>query len=162
MWIIGKDTLGKFDPRSDEAIFLGYSSHSKAYKVFNKRNLCVEKSVHVLFDESNSLIKKDAQDEEFELGLAKKDFMPTHEENKKSQEGSDTGPVSKAEMQDSEQTGGTSVEPCLEQNNNPETAQKQDPELFMNQDHQPIRLSMIIDLFQEHGSTKNLITLIKF
>jgi len=24
----GKDALGKFDPRSDEAIFLGYSSHS--------------------------------------------------------------------------------------------------------------------------------------
>ncbi|XP_070032656.1 uncharacterized protein [Nicotiana tomentosiformis] len=27
----GKDSLGKFDPRSDEAVFLGYSSHSKAY-----------------------------------------------------------------------------------------------------------------------------------
>ena len=27
----GKDALGKFDPRIDEAIFLGYSSHSKAY-----------------------------------------------------------------------------------------------------------------------------------
>ena len=53
----GKDDLGKFDPRSDEAIFLGYSSHSKAYKVFNKRTLCVEESVHVLFDESNSLVR---------------------------------------------------------------------------------------------------------
>jgi len=41
----GKDALGKFHPRTDEAIFLGYSSHSKAYKVFNKRTLCVEKSV---------------------------------------------------------------------------------------------------------------------
>ena len=41
----GKDALGKFDPRSDEAIFLGYSSHSKAYKVFNKKTLCVEESV---------------------------------------------------------------------------------------------------------------------
>ena len=40
----GSDALGKFDPRSDEAIFLGYSSHSKAYKVFNKRTLCVEES----------------------------------------------------------------------------------------------------------------------
>lgn len=38
----GKDSLGKFDHRSDEAIFLGYSSHSKAYKVYNKRTLCVE------------------------------------------------------------------------------------------------------------------------
>jgi len=84
----GKDALGKFDPRSDEAIFHGYSSHSKAYKVFNNRTLCVEESVHVLFDEFNSLIENDAQDENFELGLAKKDFLPTHEESKNSQEGS--------------------------------------------------------------------------
>jgi len=55
----GKDALGKFDLRSDEAIFLGYSSHSKTYKVFNKRTLCVEESVHVLFDESNSLSEND-------------------------------------------------------------------------------------------------------
>jgi len=54
----GKDALGKFDHKSDEAIFLGYSSHSKAYKVFNKRTLCVEESVYVLFDKDNSLIEK--------------------------------------------------------------------------------------------------------
>jgi len=73
----GKDALGKFDPKSDEAIFLGYSSHSKAYKVFNKRTLCVEESVHVLFDVINSLVKHDAQDEEYELGLERKDFLLT-------------------------------------------------------------------------------------
>jgi len=56
----GKDALGKFDPRNDEAIFLGYSSHNKAYKVFNKQTLCVEESVHVLFDETNSLVEIDA------------------------------------------------------------------------------------------------------
>jgi len=56
----GKDALGKFDPRSDKAIFLGYSSHSKAYKVFNKRTLCVEESVHVLFNETNSLVENEA------------------------------------------------------------------------------------------------------
>ena len=56
-------------PRSDGAIFLGYSSHSKAYKVFNKRTLCVEESVHVLFHETNSLIEHDTQEEEFELVL---------------------------------------------------------------------------------------------
>jgi len=56
----GKDALEKFDPKSDEAIFLWYSSHSKAYKVFNKRTLFVEESVHVLFDETNSLVEIDA------------------------------------------------------------------------------------------------------
>ena len=65
----GKDALGKFDPRTDEAIFLGYSSYSKAYKVLNKITLCVEESVYVLFDESNTLDENDAQEEELELGL---------------------------------------------------------------------------------------------
>ena len=32
-----KDNLEKFDAKSDEGIFLGYSSQSKAYKVLNKR-----------------------------------------------------------------------------------------------------------------------------
>ena len=53
----GKESLGKFDPRSDEAIFLGHFSHSKAYEVFNERTLCVEESVHVLFDETNFVVE---------------------------------------------------------------------------------------------------------
>ena len=87
---------------------------SKAYKVFNKRTLCVEDSVHVLFDESNSLTENNVQDEDVELGLTKKNCSPNHEEGKNPQEGSGTGPDSKAKGQVSEQTGGTSAEPCLE------------------------------------------------
>ncbi|KAH9680653.1 Integrase catalytic domain-containing protein [Citrus sinensis] len=48
-----KDNLGKFDPKSDVGIFLGYSNSSKAYRVYNKRTLVVEESMHVTFDESN-------------------------------------------------------------------------------------------------------------
>lgn len=33
----GKYTMGKFDVKSDEGIFLGYFSLSRAYKIFNKR-----------------------------------------------------------------------------------------------------------------------------
>ena len=50
-----KEALGKFDPRSDEGIFLGYSSTSRAYKVYNKKTMLVEESVHVVFDESDVL-----------------------------------------------------------------------------------------------------------
>jgi hypothetical protein len=32
-----RENLGKFDPKSDEGIFLGYSTNSRAYRVFNKR-----------------------------------------------------------------------------------------------------------------------------
>ena len=48
-----KDNLGKFDPKSDVGIFLGYSNSSKAYRVYNKRTLAVEESMHVTFDETN-------------------------------------------------------------------------------------------------------------
>ena len=50
-----KDNLGKFDAKADVGIFLGYSNTSKAYRVFNKRTLVVEESIHVTFDESNPL-----------------------------------------------------------------------------------------------------------
>ena len=60
----GKDNLGKFDSKSDEGIFLGYSTTSKAYRVYNKRTLSVEESIHIIFDESNSLSSKDIVDED--------------------------------------------------------------------------------------------------
>ena len=48
-----KNNLGKFDPKSDVDIFLGYSNSSKAYRVYNKKILVVEEFMHVTFDESN-------------------------------------------------------------------------------------------------------------
>nr|ABH08430.1 putative integrase [Beta vulgaris] len=65
----GKDNLGKFDARSDEATFLGYSSHSKTYRVFNKRTMCVEESIHVIFDESDKH-NPSIQVDDYEIGLA--------------------------------------------------------------------------------------------
>lgn len=48
----GKDNLGKFDAKSDEGLFLGYSSLSKAYRVYNHKTSSIEEYVHVDFDES--------------------------------------------------------------------------------------------------------------
>ena len=61
--------------------------------MFNKRTLCVEESVHVLFDETNSRVEIDAQDDDFELGLAKKDLLLSKEEGKNPEEGSGPGSV---------------------------------------------------------------------
>ena len=46
-----KEKLGKFDPKSDKAIFLGYSTTSKGYRVYNLKTQTVEISMHVIFDE---------------------------------------------------------------------------------------------------------------
>ena len=61
--------------------------------------------MHVLFDESNSLSENDIQDENFELGLIKKDCLPNHEQGKNPKEGSGTGPDSNTDQQGYEQTG---------------------------------------------------------
>ncbi|KAJ9551954.1 LOW QUALITY PROTEIN: hypothetical protein OSB04_015999 [Centaurea solstitialis] len=47
-----KDNFGKFDSKSDDGIFLGYTSISKTYRVFNKRRQSIEETIHVKFDES--------------------------------------------------------------------------------------------------------------
>jgi transposase InsO family protein len=46
-----KDSLGKFDSKSDKGIFLGYSSTSKAYRIYNLRTRVLEESMHIKFDE---------------------------------------------------------------------------------------------------------------
>ena len=81
----------------------------------------VEESVHVLFDESNSLSENDVQDEDFELGLTKKDCLSNHEQGKNPQERSVTGPDSSTDQQASKQT--RAAEPCLQQRTteNPES-----------------------------------------
>jgi hypothetical protein len=59
-----RDNLGKFDAKSDEGIFLGYSLNSKAYRVFNKRTMVVDESMHVVFDETNPFHIKNNYDDE--------------------------------------------------------------------------------------------------
>jgi len=49
----GKDNLGKFDAKVDKDIFLGYSSHNHAYRVYSKRTMTVEEYVHIVLDETN-------------------------------------------------------------------------------------------------------------
>ena len=46
-----KDHMGKFDPRADQGIFVGYSLLSKAFRVYNRRLQQVEEIINVKFDE---------------------------------------------------------------------------------------------------------------
>ncbi|GJX45331.1 ribonuclease H-like domain-containing protein [Tanacetum coccineum] len=45
------DHLGKFDRNANEGFFVGYSTNSKAFRVFNSRTKIVEKNLHVMFSE---------------------------------------------------------------------------------------------------------------
>ncbi|GJW99311.1 putative ribonuclease H-like domain-containing protein [Tanacetum coccineum] len=46
------DHLGKFDGKADEGFFVGYSTNSKAFRVFNSRTRIVEENMHVQFSEN--------------------------------------------------------------------------------------------------------------
>ena len=48
-----REKVGKFDFWSNEGIFLGYFSTSKAYQVYNKRTMKVMETVNVVIDESS-------------------------------------------------------------------------------------------------------------
>ena len=65
-----RENVGKFDSQSDEGIFMGYSSTSKAYRVYNKRIMKVIETVNVVIDESS--------DSSFEKGIEKltKEILP--------------------------------------------------------------------------------------
>nr|GEY00549.1 putative ribonuclease H-like domain-containing protein [Tanacetum cinerariifolium] len=50
------DHLGKFDRKADEGFFVGYSTNSKAFRVFNGRTRILEENMHVKFCENTSNI----------------------------------------------------------------------------------------------------------
>ncbi|GJV16807.1 putative ribonuclease H-like domain-containing protein [Tanacetum coccineum] len=50
------DHLGKFDGKSDDGLFIGYSLNSKAFRVYNIRTRKVEKNLHVRFLEDKPII----------------------------------------------------------------------------------------------------------
>ncbi|GJR00650.1 retrovirus-related pol polyprotein from transposon TNT 1-94 [Tanacetum coccineum] len=52
-----KDHLGKFDAKVDDGYFLGYSSVSKAFRVFNTRRQQIKETYHVTFNESMEAIR---------------------------------------------------------------------------------------------------------
>ncbi|GKE74518.1 ribonuclease H-like domain-containing protein, partial [Tanacetum coccineum] len=53
------DYLGKFDGKSDEGFFVGYSLNSKAFRVYNIRNRKVEENFHIRFLEDKPIIAGD-------------------------------------------------------------------------------------------------------
>jgi hypothetical protein len=68
-YILGdRENLGKFDTKSDEGIFLGYSINSRAYWVFNKITETMMESINVIVDDEG--VQRSISGEEKQNGLA--------------------------------------------------------------------------------------------
>ncbi|GJU44918.1 retrovirus-related pol polyprotein from transposon TNT 1-94 [Tanacetum coccineum] len=62
-----RDHLGKFDGKSDEGYFVGYSVVSKAMRVFNKRTRIVEETLNIRFLENTTNVKGNGPDWLFDV-----------------------------------------------------------------------------------------------
>jgi hypothetical protein len=60
-----RENLGKFDPKSDEGIFLRYSTNNRAYGVFNKRTETLMESINVVIDDEE--VERPSSGEENQL-----------------------------------------------------------------------------------------------
>ena len=54
-----RENVGKFNAKSDEGIFLGYSTISRAYRVFNKRTKMVMESINMVIDDAITNVAND-------------------------------------------------------------------------------------------------------
>ncbi|GJQ93412.1 putative ribonuclease H-like domain-containing protein [Tanacetum coccineum] len=61
------DHLGKFDGKANEGFFVGYSTNSKAFRVFNSRTRIVEENLHVQFTENSPNIARSGPNWFFEI-----------------------------------------------------------------------------------------------
>nr|GFA92237.1 uncharacterized mitochondrial protein AtMg00810-like [Tanacetum cinerariifolium] len=70
--------LGKFDRKSDDGFFVGYSLNSKAFKVYNTRTRQVKKNLHVRFLEDKPIIAGDGPKWLFDIDVLTKlmNYMP--------------------------------------------------------------------------------------
>ncbi|GJT10156.1 retrovirus-related pol polyprotein from transposon TNT 1-94 [Tanacetum coccineum] len=75
-----KDYLTKFDPKSYEGVFLGYSQNSKAYIILNKHTRKIKESLNVTFNETpppsktSTLVDDDLDEEESIKATEKKNL----------------------------------------------------------------------------------------
>nr|GEY26941.1 retrovirus-related Pol polyprotein from transposon TNT 1-94 [Tanacetum cinerariifolium] len=76
------ENLNKIKEKVDECIFVGYSTQSRAYRVFNKRTRVIIESIHVNFDELPQMV----------LGHNSSDPAPTCQMMASDQHSSDPAP----------------------------------------------------------------------
>ncbi|GJQ98259.1 putative ribonuclease H-like domain-containing protein [Tanacetum coccineum] len=77
------DSLGKFDGKSDKGYLLGYSTSSKAFKVYNKRTKRVEENLHINFLEDQPNVAGTSPNWMFDLDFLTNsmNYIPVSVEN---------------------------------------------------------------------------------
>nr|GEU52218.1 hypothetical protein [Tanacetum cinerariifolium] len=81
------DYLGKFDGKSDEGFFVGYSLNSKAFRVYNIRTRKVEENLHIRFLDDNPIIADGSLFDSSSKNASNDEPQPSSDARKKDDEG---------------------------------------------------------------------------
>ena len=79
--------MGKFDERSEECLFVGYSLNSRAYRVFNLKSRIIEETINVKFIEN---IENDDFDDDVSEEIAKQENISSHVKDEQTSERPET------------------------------------------------------------------------
>ncbi|RVX07779.1 Retrovirus-related Pol polyprotein from transposon RE1 [Vitis vinifera] len=75
------ENLGKFESKSEEGIFLGYSSKSRAYRVYILSSKCMVESINVIVDDLGSR-SRECDDDRIDVTKDIEDSMVTRRQSK--------------------------------------------------------------------------------
>ena len=125
--------LGKFDAKSDEGIFLGYSINNRAYRVYNKRTKTVMETINVVIDDTIS--EKGIDDHSEGLSLKKNegedDMSQGDDAEKESPEKESTPPISRRETRST--LGSSSpLQPQISRDKEPSISKRPSSRVILN------------------------------
>ena len=133
-----RDNLGKFDAKSDEGIFLGYSTNSRAYRVYNKCTKTVMESINMVINDTIS--KKDIDDDSEGPNLKKNedddDMSQGDDVKKESPKKESTPPISRRETRSTQGSSSPltplEVQPLISRDEEPSTSKRPSSKVTLN------------------------------
>ena len=129
---------GKFDAKNDEGIFLGYSTNSRAYRVYNKLTTMVMESINVVIDDTIS--EKDIDDDGDEPNLKKNEGDDNMSQGKDAEKESSnkefTPPISRRETRSTQGPSSPltplEVQPLISRDEEPSTSKRPSSRVILN------------------------------
>ena len=133
-----RENLGKFDVKSDEGIFLGYSTNSRAYRVYNKRTKTVMELINVVIDDtiSEKDIDEDGEGPNLKKNEGDDNMSQGEDGERESLEKESTPPISRRETRSTQGSSSPlippEVQPPISHDREPSTSKKPSSRVTLN------------------------------
>ena len=145
-WVFGskcyilndRENLENFDAKSDEGIFLGYSTNSRAYKVYNKRTKTVMESINVVTDDTILVkdVDKDGEGPSLKKNEGDDNMSQSDGGERESPEKESTPPTSRRETRSTQGSSSPltppEVQPLISHDGEPSTSKKPSSRVTLN------------------------------